>query len=166
MRLGLGILRLPLAGQHLPATQGVAVVRQAGGVTRTGQQPIADDTAILLGDTMGEMAYYLQLADVAFIGGSLVPVGGHNLLEPAALAKPALTGPHYFNFSDITRQLTDSNACQIIQNAQELAQEVSRLLRDEATRQRMGMAAFDVVAANQGALDKSLQAIVHVLDQR
>ncbi|MFB0975065.1 MAG: 3-deoxy-D-manno-octulosonic acid transferase, partial [Tolumonas sp.] len=66
----------------------------------------------------------------------------------------------------ITRQLTDNHACLIIQNAQELAHEISRLLQDEVTRQQMGMAAFDVVAANQGALDKSLQAIARVLDQR
>lgn len=160
------LILVPRHPERFTAVQTLCQTEGFCTITRSSQRPVTDDVAILLGDTMGEMAYYLQLADVAFIGGSLVPVGGHNLLEPAALAKPALTGPHYFNFSDITRQLTDNHACLIIQNAQELAQEVSRLLQDEVIRQQMGMAAFDVVAANQGALDNSLQAIVRVLAQR
>ena len=100
---------------------------------------------------MGEMAYFFQIADIAFMGGSLVPVGGHNL------------GPHFFNFSDITRQLVDKKACQIIHDETELATHVLQLLGSSEQRHTMGMAAFDVVAANQGALEKSLTAIDTVL---
>jgi 3-deoxy-D-manno-octulosonic-acid transferase len=121
---------------------------------------------VLLGDSMGEMAYYFQIADVAFMGGSLVPVGGHNLLEPAALAKPTLIGPHFFNFSDITRQLVDKKACQVIPDETELATHVLQLLGSPEQQHTMGMAAFDVVAANQGALSKSVIAIKRILSQQ
>ena len=75
--------------------------------------------------------------------GSLVPVGGHNLLEPAALAKPTLIGPHFFNFSDITRQLVDKKACQVIHDESELATHVLQLFSSPEQRHTMGMAAFD-----------------------
>ena len=97
------------------------------------------------------------------MGGSLVPVGGHNLLEPAALAKPTLIGPHFFNFNDITRQLVEKKACYIIQNDDELARNVITLLRSEEQRLEMGMVGFDVVAANQGAIAKSLAAISKIV---
>jgi 3-deoxy-D-manno-octulosonic-acid transferase len=67
---------------------------------------------VLLGDTMGELLFLYALADSAFVGGSLVPNGGHNLLEPAALAKPVLSGPHLFNFLEIAAQLRDAGALQ------------------------------------------------------
>ena len=137
----------------LCAGQGWALAR------RSQQAPITATTQIYLADSMGEMALLFQAADVAFMGGSLVPVGGHNLLEPASLGKPTLIGPHYFNFSDVTRQLSEKRGCHVVANADELAQELIQLLGDESRRQQMGMAAFDVVAANQGALVKTRQAI-------
>jgi 3-deoxy-D-manno-octulosonic-acid transferase len=130
---------------------------------RSEQRIVAPQESVLLGDSMGEMAYFFQIADIAFMGGSLVPVGGHNLLEPAALAKPTLIGPHFFNFSDITKQLVAKKACQIVSSEIELATNVLRLFASPDQRQTMGMAAFDVVAANQGALEKSLIAIDRVL---
>ena len=112
---------------------------------------------------MGEMAYYFQIADLAFMGGSLVPVGGHNLLEPAALAKATLIGPHFFNFSDITRQLVEKKACRLVHNENELATTVLELLSTKEECHKMGMQGFDVVAANQGALAKSLSEIEKVM---
>ncbi len=133
-------------------------------ICRRSEQRLATvQESVLLGDSMGEMAYFFQIADIAFMGGSLVPVGGHNLLEPAALAKPTLIGPHFFNFSDITRQLVDKKACQVIHDETELATQVLQLLGSPDQRHTMGMAAFDVVAANQGALEKSVTAIDTVL---
>jgi 3-deoxy-D-manno-octulosonic-acid transferase len=130
---------------------------------RSEQRAVASHEAILLGDSMGEMAYYFQIADIAFMGGSLVAVGGHNLLEPAALGKPTLIGPYFFNFNDITKQLTQKKACRIIQDVSELTQNIMQLLTSPELRHEMGMAAFDVVAANQGALKKSLTAISGIL---
>jgi len=130
---------------------------------RSEQRAVDAHEAVLLGDSMGEMAYYFQIADVAFMGGSLVPVGGHNLLEPAALAKPTLIGPHFFNFSDITKQLTHKKACRVVLDADELATDTVQLLTSTELQHEMGMAAFDVVAANQGALSKSVIAIKRIL---
>ncbi|WP_024872155.1 lipid IV(A) 3-deoxy-D-manno-octulosonic acid transferase [Tolumonas lignilytica] len=160
---------LVLVPRHPERFNDVALLCQNQGFSlcrRSEQRSVAADEQILLGDSMGEMAYYFQMADLAFMGGSLVPVGGHNLLEPAALAKPTLIGPHYFNFSDITRQLIAKQACQVIHNDDELAATVQELLLAKEKQHQMGMAAFDVVAANQGALEKSLNALESILSQR
>lgn len=132
--------------------------------SRRSTQPIPQpQDQIFLGDSMGEMAFYFQIADISFMGGSFVTVGGHNLLEPAALAKATLIGPHYFNFTDITQQLVTRHACLIVENEVELATQVIRLFNDSSLQQQMGMAGFDVVTANQGALNKSLDAVHELL---
>jgi 3-deoxy-D-manno-octulosonic-acid transferase len=128
-------------------------------VRRSSGAGVTSATQVYLGDTMGELPLMLAAADVAFIGGSLVGIGGHNLLEPAALGKPCLSGPHYFNFTDITRQLVAQGGAQVVQDAQELAVLVSELLQDEARRAQMGKAANAVVLANRGALQKTLQEL-------
>ncbi len=130
-------------------------------------EAITAETAIYLADTMGEMPLLLQMSDVTFLGGSLVPVGGHNLLEPASLGKPTLIGPHSFNFSDVTRQLCDQNACIQVADVAALGAELGELLGDTPRCQEMGMRGFDVVAANQGAQAQTLAALVEVfgLDQ-
>lgn len=153
---------LILVPRHPQRFDSVASLCQAEGLTlarRSRQEAITSDTQVYLGDTMGEMPLLLQACDVAFVGGSLVPIGGHNLLEPASLGKPTLTGPHYFNFTDVTRQLCDSKACAVVEDAEALATWLLTLLPDEEKRQQMGMRAFDVVAANQGALAKTLAEI-------
>ena len=153
---------LILVPRHPQRFDSVAALCQAEGLTlarRSRQETISGDIQVYLGDTMGEMPLLLQACDVAFIGGSLVPIGGHNLLEPASLGKPTLTGPHYFNFADVTRQLCDSKACEVVADADALATSLITLLQDEEKRQQMGMQAFDVVAANQGAQAKTLAEI-------
>lgn len=149
---------LILVPRHPQRFDAIATLCQAEGLVlarRSRQEPITAQTQVYLGDTMGEMPLLFQASDLAFMGGSLVPIGGHNLLEPASLGKPTLIGPHYFNFQDVTRQLCDSKACVIVNDEQELADTVLELLQDEEKRQQMGMQAFDVVAANQGALLKT-----------
>lgn len=153
---------LILVPRHPQRFDSVAALCQAEGLTlarRSRQETISSDIQVYLGDTMGEMPLLLQACDVAFVGGSLVPIGGHNLLEPASLGKPTLTGPHYFNFADVTRQLCDSKACEVVADADALATSLITLLQDEEKRQQMGMQAFDVVAANQGAQAKTLAEI-------
>ena len=153
---------LILVPRHPQRFDSVAALCQAEGLTlarRSRQETISGDIQVYLGDTMGEMPLLLQACDVAFVGGSLVPIGGHNLLEPASLGKPTLTGPHYFNFVDVTRQLCDSKACEVVADADALATSLITLLQDEEKRQQMGMQAFDVVAANQGAQAKTLAEI-------
>lgn len=127
-----------------------------GCVRRTGGAPIRETGKVYLGDTMGELPLMLAAADVAFVGGSLVKVGGHNLLEPAALGKPCLTGPAYFNFSDITRQLVAQGGAALVADAAALGEKVSELLADEGERRQMGEQARAVVLRNQGALARTL----------
>jgi len=102
---------------------------------------------------------FYAAADVAFVGGTLVPVGGHNLLEPAALRLPVLMGPHNFNAPDIARMLIDAGAAQSVGSTHELAQALCALANDGVQRQTMGLRGQAAVAANRGALDKVLTLI-------
>lgn len=106
----------------------------------------------------------LAAADLTFVGGSLVKVGGHNLLEPAALGKPCLTGPAYFNFSDITRQLVAQGGGLVVADEHELGNRVSALLADGGARRTMGEQARAVVLRNQGALARTLSRCLASLD--
>ncbi len=117
------------------------------------------NTDIYLGDTMGELLMLYATADVAFVGGSLVPVGGHNLLEPAALGLPIITGMHTFNFTAITLKLTRLGAAIQIKDSTELADAVNICLTNPNLRQQMGYQGKRVVQQNQGALQKLINVI-------
>jgi 3-deoxy-D-manno-octulosonic-acid transferase len=132
--------------------QGFATVRRSTG------EPVSAATSVLLGDTMGELLFLYALADSAFVGGSLVPNGGHNLLEPAALAKPVLSGPHLFNFLEIAAQLRSAGALQEVEDAQGLALAVQRLFELPSDAQRMAEAGLKVMRTNQGALQRLLDS--------
>jgi 3-deoxy-D-manno-octulosonic-acid transferase len=114
---------------------------------------------VLLGDTMGELLFLYALADIAFVGGSLVANGGHNLLEPAALGKPVLSGPHLFNFLEIAAQLREAGALSEVENAEQLAARVDMLLEQPGEMQRMSQAGLAVLKANQGALERLLEGL-------
>lgn len=115
-------------------------------------------TQVFLGDTMGDMMTYLAASDICFMGGSLIgkKVGGHNLLEPAALGVPSLTGPSYFNFTQVVNMLNEVDAVDIIESAQELGDQIIALMKDANRRTYMAQAAKLVVNQSQGALIKSL----------
>lgn len=119
----------------------------------------ATDQSVYLGDTMGELLRLYAAADMAFVGGSLVDTGGHNLLEPAALAKPVMTGPYDFNFRDITRQMLESKAAVRILNAEQLAAQIIRWHEHPTEKQAASEQALAVVKNNQGALKKLLKLI-------
>ena len=133
--------------------EGFATVRRSTGAN------VEADTSVLLGDTMGELLFLYALADSAFVGGSLVPNGGHNLLEPAALAKPVLSGPHLFNFLDIAAQLREAGALAEVDDAEGLAVEVQRLFELPRDAQRMAEAGLAVMRRNQGALQRLLDGL-------
>ena len=116
-------------------------------------------TPVLLGDSMGEMLAYLEAADVAFVGGSFVPVGGHNILEPAALGKPVLFGPQMHNFLPARELLLGCGAAQELAEPSALGEAVLQLLAHPAQRQAMGEAGRVAIAANRGALERLLQLI-------
>ncbi|EGQ9935332.1 3-deoxy-D-manno-octulosonic acid transferase [Vibrio vulnificus] len=138
---------------ELCQTQGFETVR------RTQANTIADTTQVYLGDTMGEMLLLLGAADVCFMGGSLVgdKVGGHNVLEPAALGVPVITGPSYYNFKEITSTLHQVNGIAIVESVQ-LGRHVLQLLTDKALQINTAQAALRVVQKNQGTLARTFLA--------
>ncbi|GAD87964.1 hypothetical protein VHA01S_003_00400 [Vibrio halioticoli NBRC 102217] len=137
-------------------------------VSRTEGAAVSADTQVYLGDTMGEMLTLISAADVCFMAGSLVgdKVGGHNMLEPAALEKPILNGPSFFNFKDITHQLIQEQALIICQSENEITDNLVQLFKDSATRIQMGKNAYQVVAQNQGAVAKTLDALSSVVTKQ
>lgn len=137
----------------LCARRGYRIVQRSEGC------PCAPDTDIFIGDTMGELPLFYAASDVAFVGGSLVPVGGHNPLEPAALGLPILTGPHVFNFEEITRMLREAGALWLVRDAQELAAALETYFRDASLRHANGEKGRMVVENNRGALHRLLEIV-------
>ncbi len=128
-------------------------------VHRTESRACETSTQVFLGDTMGELIMMYAASDIAFVGGSLVPIGGHNLLEPGALGLPFLTGPHNFNAEDIARQFIERGACRQVADSNELADVVAELLLDENAARELGGAAKQIVAENRGSLDQLMSLI-------
>ena len=120
-------------------------------VRRGDNAPVPADVGVMLGDTMGEMLGYYAAADVVFVGGSLVPLGGQNLIEPIALARPTLIGPHTFNFAEATANALAAGAAGRVEDADALIAEAGALLADPARRAAMGQAALAFHAAHRGA---------------
>ncbi len=123
-----------------------------------------DEISLYLGDTMGELPIFLAAADAAFIGGSLVPIGGHNLLEAAAVGVPVAVGPYVFNFAQITELLLDEGAAVQVADAQELAGYMREWLGDAAARASIGERGRRVVQENRGALQRLLDLVAQVYD--
>lgn len=120
------------------------------------------ETQCFVIDAMGELLRYYAAGDIAFVGGSLAPIGGHNTLEPAALARPVVVGPHTANFADITRQLLDAGAALQVEDGAELETVLKRLFRDAEARDRMGLAGRELVQDGQGAVERTLAIVKDV----
>lgn len=133
---------------------------------RSANQPVSPETAVLLGDSMGEMFAYYASCDLAFIGGSLLPYGSQNLIEAAAVGKPILIGPHTYNFAQAAEQALACGAARSIQSAEDLMQTVRQLAADPETRQKMGQAGLRFVAENQGATQRALTYIQAVINKK
>jgi len=128
-------------------------------VRRSEQTPIETNTDILLGDTMGEMYLFYAAADIAFVAGSFAKIGGHNLLEPALVGLPVLTGPMLFNTIEISELLINAGNTHIVHNAQELAQTLLKLFQDQPQRITMGEKGQQTIAKHRGALERHLALI-------
>lgn len=120
--------------------------------------PAAPGTVLLV-DTIGELMQFYALADVVFVGGSLVDTGGHNLLEPASVGAPVLFGPHMHNFREITALVLETGAGSQVADGAALAAELGRLLADPARRERMGAAGLQLLARCGGAAVRHLEII-------
>ncbi|MCC5859270.1 MAG: lipid IV(A) 3-deoxy-D-manno-octulosonic acid transferase [Ectothiorhodospiraceae bacterium] len=133
-------------------------------VKRSSGEPCGPDARVYLGDTMGELPVLYAAADVAFVGGSLVPMGAHNVLEPAALGLPVLVGPHTFNFAGIVRQLVEAGACDQVADAGLLADAVIELLEDPERRTHRGRCGYELVQANRGASGRVMREVEVLLE--
>jgi 3-deoxy-D-manno-octulosonic-acid transferase len=116
-------------------------------------------TDVLIVDAMGQLIYFYAVADFAFVGGSLVPVGGHNMMEAAAFNLPILMGPYLQNVDDIAAMFIAADAMSLVQDAASLVQTVEGICSDESHRFKMGHAAGSVMDQNKGALDQVLALI-------
>lgn len=138
-----------------------AVCREQGWATvlRSEQAPTPAETAVFVGDSMGELLLFFGAADVAFIGGSLIPHGGHNPLEASAQRVPVLFGPHMFNFEQIAQLLLEAGAAREVGDSGQLADSVMQWLGDPAARNAAGERGVAVVEANKGARDAVLTMV-------
>ena len=117
-------------------------------------------------DTLGELTRFYACAQVAFVGGSLQPVGGHNLLEPAATGTAILSGPQLHNFVDIARRLREAEAMRIVEDAPALASALLELFADADARERMAANAQQLLQAGRGALERTVALIEPGLPRR
>lgn len=122
-----------------------------------------EDTQVLLGDTMGELYIFYAAADIAFVGGSLVPIGGHNLLEPAALGVPSITGPHVSNFKEIAMLLQKAGSLQTVHNVAELTSQILAWFGAAELRQQLGARSRQVIEQNRGATNNLMLIINDLL---
>jgi len=152
---------LILVPRHPERFESVGLMAQARGfsvVKRSNHLPnLATD--IWLGDTMGELLLFYAASDVAFVGGSFVPIGGHNTLEPAAVDVPVIVGPHVHNFVEITKFLSEAGALVQVQNSTSLAKAVINWFAHPEARKQAGMSGKKVVEKNRGAVDKMVAII-------
>ena len=125
-------------------------------IARTEGRACDAATAVFLGDTMGEVTLFYAASDIAFVGGSLVAIGGHNLLEPAALGLPVISGPHVYNAQEIADMFVELGACHIVTDVPELVAAVDELLTDQSAAVARGNKGRNIVQSNRGALSRLL----------
>ena len=128
------------------------------------QQPVPSNIKVVLGDSMGELFAYYAAADLAFVGGSMLPYGGQNLIESCAVGTPVLVGPHMYNFEEATRLAVSAGAAIQVLNVEGLVFEFQRFFNDSAAQITMRKQCINFVAANRGATEKSLQLAKQYLD--
>lgn len=130
-------------------------------VRRTFNQQVDSTTQIYLADTIGEMLTLLKASNICFMGGSLIghKVGGHNVLEPAALNIPTITGPSFFNFKEITEALIEQNGIWVCQDSNQLAKQVNQLLSNSEKVEELTRNAFQLVEQNRGALNQTINLL-------
>ncbi len=159
-------LALLLAPRHPERAGEVEELIRARGLAAVRRSRLPGDRqpgAVVILDTVGELAQLYALAEVVFVGGSLVPIGGHNVLEPAMRGKPVLVGPHTSNFREGTELLRKSGGGLVVEDGAALERELGRLLDDRDLARRMGEAARDAFAGTQGAVSATLDLVARHL---
>jgi 3-deoxy-D-manno-octulosonic-acid transferase len=157
---------LVLVPRHPPRFGEVADALRSSGVkfvTFSSGAATSDDTEVFLVDTLGELLGFYAASDVAFVGGSLVPIGGHNLLEPLSLGVATLSGPNTWNAADIAKLLVECGAVRIVLDAAELAAAIGTLLAEPAARAQMGASGRKAIEDNRGAVGRLMNFLEPLL---
>ncbi|MDE2179228.1 MAG: 3-deoxy-D-manno-octulosonic acid transferase [candidate division NC10 bacterium] len=144
--------------ETMVAAHGLAAVRRSA----LGQGSNGPKEVILV-DTVGELSALYAVGSISFVGGSLIPRGGHNLLEPALHGRPVLFGPHMENFMEASAYFVERGAAIQVSDAADLATQLARLLRDPIARERMGQAAMTALAAHQGACERTMTLLERIV---
>jgi 3-deoxy-D-manno-octulosonic-acid transferase len=152
---------------ELLAQSGFSFARRSQAENHQNAGPATDRPDVILLDTIGELASAYQFAAVVFVGGSLVPRGGHNIIEPAACSKPIIIGPHTENFRQIVADFKEASAVAVLTEPLQdaLTNELIRILRDTEYAAALGTRARCLLARNQGATERTLAAIASVLQE-
>jgi 3-deoxy-D-manno-octulosonic-acid transferase len=153
---------LVLVPRHPERFERVADLCERSGLTpvrRSSGEPVGADSALFLGDSMGELPLFLAAADAVFVGGSLIKKGGQNPLEAATLGKPVLFGPHMFNFATISEMLLEQEAAAMVVSGEDLAEVMVRWLSDASERSRIGESGRNIVEQNRGAMERLLALV-------
>ena len=153
---GLLLLLVPRHPQRFDEVAALLEKRKLAYARRSEDRPVPPDCRVLLGDSMGEMAAYYAACDLAFIGGSLLPYGGQNLIEACAVGRPLLFGPHMYNFAEASKLAMAAGAAVEVADAAMLGDRAGELLRDPAALARMAQAALAFSRAHQGATARNL----------
>jgi len=158
---------LILVPRHRERFEAVAELVERSGlpfVRRSQASACGDEHSVFLGDTLGELLMFYGAADVAFVAGSLEPIGGHNLLEPAAMGVPVLTGPHNFNAEDVALKLVEGRAARIVTDVDDLARQVLPFLNQPDLSAEWGARGRHIISENRGALRRLLDMVEPLLD--
>ncbi len=153
--------------RHLERFEKVKKIIRDSGLrmaSRSKKIEVDPQTQVLLGDTIGELNFLYSLADIAFVGGSLIDHGGQNLLEPSAQSLPLLSGPSLRNFSDISDQLIDKGCLEIVHNSDDLSRKFKHYIESDTDLKKKGKAAFEVFNSNRGALQVILSHLKEPLN--
>jgi 3-deoxy-D-manno-octulosonic-acid transferase len=154
---------VPRHPQRFDAVADLLARRQVPFQRRSADENISTATRVVLGDSMGELSAYYAACDIAFVGGSLLPFGGQNLIEACALGRPVLIGPHTFNFSAAAELAVKAGAAIRIHNAAELGARVGELLADFGRARQMGEAGVRFCLAHRGATERTLQLLAQAM---
>lgn len=160
---------LILVPRHADRFEEVAELLKQSGMNwaqRSQQQPISADTQVYLADTVGELMLWFAASNAAFIGGSLVPFGGHNILEPAALSKPVLSGPHYANLKALFDTFIDESALILINSPNDLTLRLTELAQQPERQTELGERAHQAFAKQSGALERLMHEIDPLLSDK
>ena len=163
--------KLLIAPRHLNRIESIEaeayrkdiVLKKVSRLIKSSDKRSADGTVLLL-DKMGVLANLYRIADFVFIGGSLVPYGGHNLIEPAFFEKPVVCGRFMENFKEMTQEFKKAEAVVVVQGKKELEEAFDRLIEETAYRQKLGIAAKKLIALHQGATERNITAVLQSLN--